>query len=223
MKKTYFKFNLLFALSFLSIALCSCSSNNDNDDNGGSGDNTSFSDIVSIPQTAAGASQKAVDLGLSVKWSENNYGYCCWGDGTGKLSGDAVYDVFDKELPPKDISGTVLDAIRMNWGGEWRLPTEAEYEELIEKCKKVYTLDGSMGGITFVGPNGNSVFFPFVGGDDGVVRYSKGKYWTATRIDNVNKFRAMYVSLDHNYDRVNVVYTLDDRIYLRFTLRGVRN
>lgn len=47
----------------------------------------------------------------------------------------------------------------MLWGNGWRLPTEAEIKELIEKC----TWTAEQYGYTVTGPNGNSIFLPACG------------------------------------------------------------
>ncbi len=58
------------------------------------------------------------------------------------------------------------DAARVNWGGKWRIPTIAQFEELINNCTWVWTNDfGGLAqkGFYVHGLNGNSLFFPFAG------------------------------------------------------------
>ena len=94
---------------------------------------------------------EAVDLGLSVKWANMNVGatkdsgfgtYFAWGETKPKnyyswntylwSQGDSNflirYTASDKktQLMPND------DAARANLGGEWRMPTADECEELID-------------------------------------------------------------------------------------------
>ena len=57
------------------------------------------------------------------------------------------------------ISGTEYDPANVLWGNGWRLPTEAEIKELIEKC----TWTAEQYGYTVTGPNGNSIFLPACG------------------------------------------------------------
>lgn len=56
------------------------------------------------------------------------------------------------------------DAAHVNWGKPWRMPTQSECLELLEKCEWVYVVldDGKIGihGRLVVGPNGNSIFLP---------------------------------------------------------------
>ena len=52
------------------------------------------------------------------------------------------------------------DAAHMAWGGNWRMPTKAECNELVEKCEWTWTEYLGMGGYDVKGPNGNRVFLP---------------------------------------------------------------
>ena len=93
---------------------------------------------------------EAVDMGLSVKWANMNVGakkssgfgtYFAWGEtkpkeyyswntyawSRGNTQFLTKYSTTDRrtQLAISD------DAARANWGGEWRMPTVSEYEELI--------------------------------------------------------------------------------------------
>ncbi len=52
------------------------------------------------------------------------------------------------------------DAAHMAWGGNWRMPTADECEELLEKCEWTWTEYLGMGGYDVKGPNGNRIFLP---------------------------------------------------------------
>ena len=131
-------------------------------------------------QTASGSinGHDYVDLGLSVKWATCNVGasspeaygsYFAWGEISSKSSynkdnsrthGNSTYD--------SDIGGRKeLDAARANWGGSWRLPTQAEVQELIDKCDWIRSTQGGKSGfkegIMVVGPSGRSIFLPYAG------------------------------------------------------------
>lgn len=81
-----------------------------------------------------------VDLGLSVMWATCNLGAANpydagdgyrWGER--KIGAPWSYEEIE-ELD--EISGNEkYDAARACWGGEWRMPTYSEWEELYEKCK----------------------------------------------------------------------------------------
>lgn len=120
------------------------------------------------------APTEMVDLGLSVKWAPFNIGaqgasetgdYICWGEITEKQYSHIYnykwYDPITNDYVEigDQISGTEYDPANVLWGNGWRLPTEAEIKELIEKC----TWTAEQYGYTVTGPNGNSIFLPACG------------------------------------------------------------
>ncbi len=60
-------------------------------------------------------------------------------------------------LDPED------DAASVNWGGSWRMPTGAEWDELIEECNWTWTTQNGVSGRLVTGPNNNSIFLPAAG------------------------------------------------------------
>lgn len=148
---------------------------------------------------------EAVDLGLSVKWANMNVGakkdsgfgsYFAWGEikpkdyyswdtyvwSKGNTQYLVKYSVADRkiQLVPSD------DAARANWGGDWRMPTVEEYEELLDpvKCKWEWTTKDGVNGYKITGKKtGKSIFMPITGFRfyEGVqFRAIKGIYWTST-------------------------------------------
>ena len=90
---------------------------------------------------------------------------------------------------PTDLITTNLtlaqDAARANLGGNWRMPTYAEFVELRDNCNVVgtenYNGTGVKGCIFTSKTNGSSVFFPAAGMcNSSQVRYvgSEGFYWS---------------------------------------------
>ena len=55
------------------------------------------------------------------------------------------------------------DAANFQLGGNWRMPTAVEWEELKTKCKWVWTSINGVYGMQVIGPNGNSIFLPAAG------------------------------------------------------------
>jgi hypothetical protein len=129
-----------------------------------------------------------IDLGLSVKWAICNVGakrpeefgdYFAWGETKPKstydwstykwCSGDynqltkyctsSEYGIIDNKtnLEPSD------DAATVNWGGKWRMPTIAEYEELRTKCLWAWSTQNGVQGYVITGLNKNSIFLPAAG------------------------------------------------------------
>ena len=122
-----------------------------------------------------------VDLGLSVKWATCNVGasspsdygnYYVWGE-TRTKSEYTEDNSSTYGINIGDISGdSRYDAARANWGGTWRLPTEAEMEELMDKCTWTWTSQGGHNGYRVTGPNGSSIFLPAAGYRDGSSLYN---------------------------------------------------
>ena len=77
---------------------------------------------------------------------------------------------------------TVDDAVTANWGARWRMPTREEWEELLRESTNSWTTQNGVGGRLFVGPNGNSVFFPATGFklDGELFCPGLGTYWSST-------------------------------------------
>ena len=109
---------------------------------------------------------EAVDLGLSVKWAnmnvgaskpEDSGGYYTWGY-TGMWQDDYV-----KADTPENISGTDYDIAHVKWGGNWRMPTWEQINELISQCTMFWTKQNGVDGILVTGPNGNTIFLPAAG------------------------------------------------------------
>lgn len=137
---------------------------------------------------------QAVDLGLSVYWAEYNVGaekaedygdYYAWAETETKEEyTDDNYTVVNAEgklICPTNISGTEFDVARVKWGGEWRIPTPAECQELINKCTWVREDLNGVNGYTVTGPNDNKIFLPAAGYIDKKPRYtgSNGSYWAS--------------------------------------------
>ena len=94
------------------------------------------------------------------KWSNGDYlkltKYCpsdqagYW-DGAGSPDEKTVLD-------PED------DAAHVNWGGSWRMPTDAEWVELQENCTWTWAAQSGVDGYMVTSNvNGNSIFLPAAG------------------------------------------------------------
>lgn len=141
-----------------------------------------------------------VDLGLSVNWGgwnvgasspEGYGGYYAWGETEEKSEySSSTYKYYydtdsdgDKEYANigNNISGTQYDVARAKWGGSWRMPTKAEFNELISKCTWTWITYKGVNGYKVTGPNGNSIFLPAAGGRSGTSlnhRGGGGYYWS---------------------------------------------
>ena len=163
----------------------------------------------STPTPASTGGHEYVDLGLSVKWATCNVGankpedygdYFAWGETKPKSTYNwstykwcrGSYDTQTK-YNTKGSYGTVDnkktlelsdDAARANWGGAWRMPTDAEWTELREQCTWTWTTQNGVKGYKVTSKsNGNSIFLPAAG-----YRYdsslndagSYGYYWSSS-------------------------------------------
>ena len=174
------------------------------------------------PQSNMINGHEYVDLGLSVKWATCNVGasspeeygnYYAWGETTTKKS---TYTM-DKSKTYKssyfnhDIGGDPnLDAARANWGGTWRLPTEAEFQELIDNCTWTWTTQGGHNGYKVTSKKkeyeGRSIFLPAAGWrvDSSLYHVGvNGSYWSSSP-DGSGSSNARYLdfySSCHRTDR----------------------
>lgn len=159
-----------------------------------------------------------VDLGLSVKWATCNVGadkpedsgfFFAWGETKPKAdyslenyqflrSGNNINSAMFSKYSTKSERGVVDnktrldlsdDAARSIWGGNWRLPTLEEQNELKTKCTWTWTtLNGTPGYKVTSKINGKSIFLPAAGyrrGTTLVEAGTNGHYWSsALRTDN---------------------------------------
>ena len=168
-----------------------------------------------------------VDLGLSVKWATFNVGatsseeygdYFAWGETTTKetytVDNYPTYELTISQLQSQgyiDSEGNLTaqyDAATANWGGNWRMPTKAEIQELIDKCNWKWTTQNGVYGYKVKGPNGNTIFLPAAGYRSGSsLRYagSGGDYWSSTPYDYNNDdaynldFDSDYQDMDYDF------------------------
>lgn len=123
----------------------------------------------------------AVDLGLSVKWAccniganspEEYGGYYAWGESEEKDYYDSStytwLNIETNEMTKyNEIDGkTTLDleddAAHILWGEDWRMPTQSEFQELMDRCTWEWTSLNGVYGYKVSG-NGNSIFLPAAG------------------------------------------------------------
>lgn len=138
----------------------------------------------------------AVDLGLSVKWATFNVGATApeelgglysWGETTEKKDYSELYYSYYKndqyDYIGVNICGTEYDVARQLWGEPWRMPNRQEVAELTSKCKWTADTIGETKGYRVTGPNGNSIFLPSAGYQNGTERQEVGTggfYWSGS-------------------------------------------
>lgn len=93
------------------------------------------------------------------------------------------------------------DAAYVNWGSSWRMPTKAEYDELINTSYTTWiwtTQNGVKGYKVTSKINGNSIFLPAAGYREDSSLYvagSYGFYWSSS-LNTYDSYYAYYLSFD---------------------------
>lgn len=150
-----------------------------------------------------------VDLGLpsGTKWATYNVGaaspeefgeYYAWGEtepkdeyidinslthrkDTAWLRENGIIDKYGNLTPEHDIATLI-------WGEPWRMPTDEEYEELLEYCPFEFTDYNGVNGYLATGPNKETIFFVAAGFKQGAeAEYigDYGDYWSSTVVPDL--------------------------------------
>ena len=92
----------------------------------------------------------------------------CDRNGYGSIDGKMTLDAED-------------DVAHVKWGGSWHIPTDAEWQELMDNCNAEWIRQNNVRGYRFTASNGNSIFIPV-----GEYRYSSEvvsndfEYWSSS-------------------------------------------
>ena len=184
------------------------------------------SDIDSIKFETAHNGHLYVDLALSVKWATCNVGatspeaygdYFAWGETTTKSSYTLSNYNYTSNPTTLPLSA---DAANVNWGGNWRMPTKLEVDELRSECVWIWETKNNICGYTIKSKkNGNFIFIPAAGyfGGDVYGANGGGYYWTGNPNTN-DSFGAYSISFTE-FSRNNRINT--DNRYLGYTIRPV--
>ena len=93
------------------------------------------------------------------------------------------------------------DVASVKLGGKWRMPTDAEWTELMTKCTWTWTTLNGVNGRLVTSTNGNSIFLPAAGYRCGTrLDYagSHGSYWSSSLTTDDPDY-AWLVSFDSDY------------------------
>lgn len=145
-----------------------------------------------------------VDLGLpsGLLWATCNVGsetpeqigdYYAWGETQTKSNYSlSTYQYESNAISLSDISGTQYDAARVNWGGEWRMPSRNEVAELTSNCSRKDTTINGQSGLLLRGANGNYIFIPCAGHwyNNKVEELTGRGFWTSTATGSRCAYRA---------------------------------
>ena len=157
------------------------------------------------------ASHEYVDLGLpsGLLWamcnvgadSPEDYGWyfmwgsvtsggdpdCSWvncpGNGGSSDYNSSAIATWDNSNLTNNVLKPEVDAASVNWGDGWRMPTNTEWQELINHTNCTWTTENGVYGRKFEGDNGNYVFLPAAGLRDGTILGYAGPcafYWSSS-------------------------------------------
>ena len=165
-------------------------------------------------------------MGLSVRWASCNLGaykpdeygdYYSWGEievknkytwGNYKFNlGSGSYGPFSKynSEDNKKVLDLEDDVAHVKLGGNWRMPTEEECNELIDQCNCAWTNNYNGTGIRgciITATNGNTLFLPCGGYRwDTSSPYSStmGFYWSSSRYSSPGS--AHYITIEYDDSR----------------------
>ncbi len=168
-----------------------------------------------------------VDLGLpsGIKWSTCNIGslssedvgnYYSWGEtSTKNVYSKLNSRTLDKTKYKLELLGFInsegnlkpsYDIVYEEWGENWRMPTQSDFQELIEKCNWSWqtTKDGNYG-YSVLGPNKKVIFIPIGGYKDGIdlLNFQKyGYYWTSSVSIDENAW-SLFIDKHHHLTNFN--------------------
>ncbi len=147
----------------------------------GTAKRTSDIDVNWVQLWAGGPKFAEYNVGAENNNAEDYGGYYNWG--MSEVQTSSNYSNYKSGTDP--LTGTDDTATNL-WGSNWRMPTKAEFENLLSNCNVAWTTVNGKNGCKFTGKGGyasNSVFLPAVGYcyfgsvyDYGYVGY----YWSST-------------------------------------------
>ena len=134
--------------------------------------------------------------GKETGYSWASYKWCTGTNNTlTKYCTNSEYGIVDD----KTILDIEDDAANAFLGGAWRIPTDAEWGELLRVCSTKWTFMSGVLGREITGPNGNSIFLPVSGFRSSTFRSSDslGFYWSSSLYSDFPS-KACYVLFDRS-------------------------
>ena len=150
----------------------------------------------------------------------NTYKYCNGSDNTltkyCNLSNYGYNGFIDNMtiLQPYD------DAATASLGDDWRMPTKAEWQELLENTTEIMTTQNGVNGRRFTASNGNSLFLPAAGSrsEDSLAFVGRyGLYWSNSLYTGIPEAAWGFGFTSGDYNTGNYGY----HRYYGFTIRPV--
>lgn len=163
-----------------------------------------------------------------------------WGEPTGTYTEQGVnaapgHDNYDEILPhygglnpPANISGSSIDIAHVKWGNGWRLPSEAQWSELMNDeytIWQTYRLDGVRGLRIISKINGNKIFIP-IDYSNGLGVGDTSHFWTGQlRPNDERKIYAKSVEtgISHLDSKTPLKFISADERWKLLYVRPVKN
>ena len=197
-----------------------------------------------VDQSGTIGGHQYVDLGLPSRtlWAATNLGatspegygnYYAWGETSSKTEYrwsnyfDATNTNSGYPFTIYNLDGgltelqTTHDAAYVNWGSNWRIPTNEQVNELRSNCERRWTSDNGVPGYEFTGKGGNTIFLPAAGyrGTSLGELHETGCYWTRNLSSSQNN-GTFGLSLKFEFGAISAYSWYR---YLGYSIRPVRN
>jgi hypothetical protein len=204
-----------------------------------------------MPEKHVEKTYEYVDLGLpsGILWAKCNIGadteteaglYFQWGDTQGytadQVGVDKIFDWAHYKFGTRDnltkynsTDGlTTLqpedDAAYANMGKDWKVPTEVQYQELIDNTPSEWVDNYNNTGVSgrlYTGTNGNTLFLPAVGiaFDNMIFMSYSGSYWAAS-LNQEYAFESYYLYIIGGEDEDLGKHSINR--FIGFPIRGVK-
>ena len=119
----------------------------------------------------------------SYEWFNYKYCYANFNDLT-KYCNNSYYG-FEGITDTLTILTPADDVAHYKWGGNWRMPTKADFDELLNNCNCEFTTQNGVKGlkVTSRKDSSQSIFLPAAGFRRGTLLYgigSRGYYWSSS-------------------------------------------
>ena len=176
--------------------------------------------------------KKETDYGYYFQWGDivdksdskcswESYKYCNWS--YDRLTKYNTFPLYGEKPDNKTSLDLEDDAARVNMGGEWRMPTKADIQELLDNTEYEWIEDYNGSGVKgrkFTSKtNGNSIFFPASDRSPGASFYGpgcEGGVWSSS-LNTACPFSASNL----NFNLFDL-YAGDIMRYRGFAVRGVK-
>ncbi len=183
--------------------------------NDGSTDNpreinvTTNKDYTAEFETIVPIEPSYVDLGLpsGVLWATFNLGaesaissgnYFAWGEVHPYMK-NTYQD--PGNMDDMDVLAPEYDAARVNWGGDWRIPTKTEMDELKQNCEWEYVTEDGVPCYRFTSnKNNNSILLPAYGYNKNDIIDRASSDYLSSSADAGKKIRYLRMTITSNPD-----------------------